>query len=73
MLDSALAKALSIREALSWIKLLGMHSVLFEVDALIIVNAIKHNSCNASYLSMVIDDCISLLKDMPGCQVFIVC
>lgn len=69
MFDSFLAEAISIREAMSWIKELGMHSVVVESDSLTVVNAIKHEKSDGSVFGMIIVDCLKLINDIPLCKV----
>ena len=38
MLTSSVIEALSLREALSWLKEVGMSSVLLESDALVVID-----------------------------------
>ena len=69
VLVPAFAEALGFKEALSWVKSLNVQSVLFEMDALLVVQAIQHPIQDNSLFGTVIADCVCLLKEMPSCQV----
>lgn len=65
----AVAEALGIQEALSWIKRMDFGPIIIETITLLVVNAISHSTSNVSSLGLVIEDCIALLKYMLGCKV----
>ena len=69
VLTPSVAKALSFREALKWLKEVGMSLMLLESDALVMVNAIKHCKVNDACFGLIIADCISLLKEIPNCSI----
>ena len=69
MLTPFVAKALSFREALSWLKEVGMSSVLLESNAFVVVNAIKHCKVDDTCFGLISADCISLLKEIQNCSV----
>ena len=69
VLTPFVAKALNFREALSWLKEVGMSLVLLEYDALVVINAIKHCKADDACFDLIITDCISLLKELPNCSI----
>ena len=69
MLTPSVIEALSFREALGWLKEVGMSLVLLESDALVVINAIKHCKVDDACFGLIIADCISLLKEIPNCSV----
>ncbi|XVF84217.1 hypothetical protein PTKIN_Ptkin17bG0008000 [Pterospermum kingtungense] len=66
---SAIAEAMSFHEALSWIKALHFESVILESNALVVVNAVNKVAADASWAGLLVDDCISLVKETPRCTV----
>ncbi|XVF82038.1 hypothetical protein PTKIN_Ptkin16aG0010900 [Pterospermum kingtungense] len=65
ILYPSVAEAISFREAFSWLKDLRMESVIVETDALVVVNAVQYGLTTDSYFGMIIDDCISIIKEIP--------
>lgn len=65
----AVAEALNIREALSWLKQLGVGPVYIETDALLVNTAISKGTKDGSCFGMIKADCICLFKDIPNCKV----
>ena len=68
VLTPFVAEALSFREALSWLKEVGMSIVLLELGAFIVINAIKHCKVDDACFDLVIMNCISLPKQIPNCS-----
>ena len=69
VLTPSVAEALSFREALSWLKEVGMSLVLLESNALIVINAIKHCKVDDACFGFIIADCISLSKEILNCSI----
>ncbi|KAJ0983117.1 hypothetical protein J5N97_011372 [Dioscorea zingiberensis] len=65
--DPVLAEALSCREALSWIKELGLLNVCMESDCQLFINAVKGEFPDSSYFGLVVCDCKNLVKDLENC------
>ncbi|XP_073152693.1 uncharacterized protein [Henckelia pumila] len=65
--DPALAEALAIREALSWIKDLHFPSIIVESDALTITDALNNSILDCSALNLIIEDCKLLARDVSSC------
>lgn len=63
------AKALGIREALSWIKNMEEMKVTVESDSLVAVNAINGMNNNLLEVGHIIDHCRLLLPSMPSISV----
>lgn len=55
------AEAFGLKEALSWTKNWRRHKCIFECDAKIVVDAVNGEGGN-TYLHMMIEDCIDILK-----------
>ncbi|KAK6118703.1 hypothetical protein DH2020_047560 [Rehmannia glutinosa] len=66
-LDNAmLAEAITIREALSWIKEKFTNAaVVLESDSLGVIQAIRGLISDNTYVQSVINDCLKLLEDLP--------
>ena len=62
--DPLLAKAMSCREVLSWIKELNLTKVIVESDALMLVQAFEHSTSHLSYFGSILCDCQILAKDL---------
>lgn len=68
--DPKIAEALAFREALSWIKRRNNTNVCFELDSLLVVQAMRRKTgADRSYFGDVISDCVSMLKDLRSCNV----
>ena len=67
-LDPLLAEALSCREALSWIKDLGLRDVCVESDALLLITALRGTSDDFSYFGLIVQDCKRLASDLLNCS-----
>lgn len=61
-IDPMMAEALSIREALSWIKLKSWRKVIVETDCLAVVQVLRCSSIHLSYLGRIISECQGLLR-----------
>lgn len=59
--DPKMAEAMAFHEALSWLKKLQTSRVYIELDALGVVQAFRNNRNDASYIGLVINDCISII------------
>lgn len=71
VIDPAVAKAMSVREALSWIKEMNMSQVCVESDALNVVNAIKHGRIDSSCFGFFISNCVTFLEEVLSCEIFL--
>ncbi|EEF51494.1 conserved hypothetical protein [Ricinus communis] len=61
----SIAEALSCREGLSWLKsLLGQHNVIVDSDSQVLIHAINNSRSDLSEFGLVVDDCISIAKDI---------
>ena len=58
-------EAMSLREALSWIKNLGLYRVVFESDSLQVVQVLHKRVAGLSEFGVLIKDCLSLLQGEP--------
>jgi ribonuclease HI len=63
------AEAMTIREALSWIKERNMSNVIIESDSQLCVTACNSSGENLSLFGLFILDCKSLLKDIANSSV----
>ncbi|XP_037496601.1 uncharacterized protein LOC119371112, partial [Jatropha curcas] len=68
--DSNVAEALSFHEALSWSKSNALHHVVFELDSLVLVQALKWKQPDALYFRSL--DCRSLLNELLASSVVFV-
>ena len=66
--DAQTTEALSLREALSWVKDRGMTNVVFEIDAQTIVKALPSCSIDTLYLGINLQDCNEFLSAMCNVQ-----
>ena len=66
--DPLLIKALSCREALSWLKDMKLSNVTVESDSLMLINTIRENFSASSYFGMIVQDCKVLAKDLGNCS-----
>ncbi|KAM7508483.1 hypothetical protein LguiA_018936 [Lonicera macranthoides] len=62
--DSLLVEALSFREALSWIKQLGLTNVCVEMDSRLLIDALKGKTSNLSYFGSIVKDCLVLASGL---------
>lgn len=69
ILDPTLVEALSFCEALSWLKGMSFIEVKVETSVLVVANAIKNGSFDSSCFGLVISDYVSLIREIPVCQV----
>ncbi|XP_073126761.1 uncharacterized protein [Henckelia pumila] len=66
--DPRTAEALSIREALSWLKDLSYSDIMVESDALTLIEALKKRSPDDSYVGLIIEDCRFLALELNSCS-----
>ena len=66
-MNPALAKALSCKEALSWLKNLSYNKVIVELDAQQLVHALQGFQEDLSYFGSIVEDCKILSKDLGDC------
>ncbi|XP_074322870.1 uncharacterized protein LOC141659842 [Apium graveolens] len=66
-----LAKAMGVREALSWVKTKKQHNVEVETDCLELVQWIRSCYSSLSYLGRVVDDCRQLLAGVQNQNVML--
>ena len=64
----SLAEALSLQEALSWLKHLKMRKIQVVVDALLIVQALSSSTLDNSVLGLIISDCKFLSNEINQCN-----
>lgn len=69
-IDPALAEAIVVREALSWIKARGWLNVIIETDS--IVQALRSNIHLPSYFGSIIQICKSIWKTLPSVSILFV-
>jgi len=50
-----MAEALAIREALQWLKIVGLQAVLVESDAQLVINSLAEHACMSSFDHLVQD------------------
>lgn len=62
--DPLVAEAMSIREALSWIKDRRLSNVQVETECLIAAQAISATLQQSSSFGLIVDDCLSLLSSL---------
>lgn len=68
-----IAEAMAFREALSWVKKRDNSNVLFELDSLTVVQAMKRRKGeDRSYFGALISDCATMLKDLRSSNVYFV-
>ncbi|XP_060959389.1 uncharacterized protein LOC115700161 [Cannabis sativa] len=66
------AEAISVKEALTWIKLKQWHHVTMESDCLGVVQALRSSICMISLFGQVIQSCKNLLADLSTVEVIFV-
>ena len=71
-LDGALAEAISVREALSWLKSSPFGQIIVEIDSMQVSQTISDSQSAPNYFGYAIDDCKHLLQTMPQCRVIFV-
>ncbi|KAJ8773831.1 hypothetical protein K2173_008294 [Erythroxylum novogranatense] len=64
--DPALGKALTFREALSWLKRTQARCDIMESDSLLLINALQSTSFDFSYFGAIVQDCKHLLSLLPS-------
>ncbi|WCJ44078.1 hypothetical protein M5689_024770 [Euphorbia peplus] len=67
--DPSLVEALSIREALSWIKDRGLSSVLIESDSLVVVQSMASSLEVVSSFNAIVKDCIDILNELSNSSI----
>ncbi|XP_060965763.1 uncharacterized protein LOC133034618 [Cannabis sativa] len=72
MVEPLLAEAISVKEALTWIKLKQWHHVTVESDCLGVVQALRSSICMISLFGQVIQSCKNLLADLSTVEVIFV-
>uniref|UniRef100_A0A803PEK6 Reverse transcriptase domain-containing protein n=1 Tax=Cannabis sativa TaxID=3483 RepID=A0A803PEK6_CANSA len=70
--NPALAEAMGVREALSWIKTLSLHKCVLETDSLVVVQAIRSSIDMISLFGLVIKDCKELLATLRNVSIYFV-
>uniref|UniRef100_A0A803NFE6 Reverse transcriptase domain-containing protein n=1 Tax=Cannabis sativa TaxID=3483 RepID=A0A803NFE6_CANSA len=70
--NPALAEAMGVREALSWIKTLPLHQCVLETDSLVVVQAIRSSIDMISLFGLVIKDCKELLATLRNVSIYLV-
>ena len=65
-MESDVAKALSSREALSWLKTMGYNKIILETDAQQVSLAFNSSNANLSYFGAIIDDCTIFSRDLSN-------
>lgn len=68
-LDPKIAEAMAFREALSWVKGNDMANVVFELDSMLVIQAIRKKCQDRSYFGDIIDDCSCIFKDLRSSKV----
>ena len=71
-MDHALAEAMSLREALSWLKNHPFPSVNIELDSLKVVQAVQSPVDDRSLFGNVIEDCKLLLSKISLFKIFFI-
>lgn len=66
--DPSFAEAISVREALSWLKNLDYPNIIMESDALVVVDALNNSEPDSSCFGIVDDDCKILAMDFSSCH-----
>ena len=64
LMEPALAEAMSLREALSWLKTCSFPSIILELDSLLVVQAIHSSATDRSFFGHVIADCKLLISEI---------
>ncbi|XP_073152648.1 uncharacterized protein [Henckelia pumila] len=62
------AEALSIKEALSWLKSVDCSQIIVESDALLVIKALNNSEPDSSSLSLIVEDCKILARDFSSCH-----
>jgi len=63
------AEAVGLRDAISWIRRLGLSKVLIELDCKLVVDNIFYRKSNQSEFGSIIFECRSLLKHYPNFKI----
>lgn len=69
VVDPKLAEAMAFREALSWVNRKALENVVFQLDALGVVQAWSRKKRDISYFGDTIDDCLCICKDLRSYSV----
>ncbi|KAL8112670.1 hypothetical protein AgCh_020110 [Apium graveolens] len=70
IVDPKITEAMAFQEALSWVKKRNQNKVIFKLDALVVVQAMKRRKVDdASYFGSIISYCVSLFKDLRSSNV----
>lgn len=67
--DPKMAEVKAFREALLWVNTKSLEKVVFQLDALGVVQAWVRNRRDNSYFGDIIDDCICICKDLRSFSV----
>ncbi|XP_073130840.1 uncharacterized protein [Henckelia pumila] len=70
--NPAIAEALGIREALSWLKELDYYHFQIESDAKIVIDALNSSVSDHSSLGLLIEDCKLLVEEFQSCLFYFV-
>lgn len=62
-IDPKIVEAMAFREALVWVKDKNLSNVTFQLDSMLVVQAVNHKVLDHSYFGDIIDDCYILFKD----------
>jgi ribonuclease HI len=63
-----MAEALSVREALSWLKNNQVTNVIVESDCLNVISALNKSKSDSSHLGLVLNDCRTLAMGFNHCK-----
>ncbi|KAJ8749857.1 hypothetical protein K2173_013772 [Erythroxylum novogranatense] len=64
VLDPSTVEAMSIREALSWVKKKNLHSVIIESDSKLVIQSLLSNRRNRSDVDFIVIDCLFLCNSI---------
>lgn len=71
--DSKIVEAMAFREALSWLKNRKVNNVCLELDAQLVVQAMRRQRRdNFSYFGDIIKDCLDIVKDLRSSSIYFV-
>ncbi|XP_073130771.1 uncharacterized protein [Henckelia pumila] len=62
------SEAMEIREALSWVKSKNLSNVIFESDALVVIEALHNTEHDYSCLGLIVEDCRTLARNIQSCN-----
>lgn len=63
---------MAFREALPWVKSKNLAKVAFELDSLLVVQAMRHTGKDLSYFGDIITECLSIIKDLRSYSIHFV-